>query len=715
MRKRSLYCVKKNQKCHLNNKIYIFNISFLNENANKRVSLAIAATKLDMFHDMIIGIPTIREYDILSMFASRFRITSCSVARELRPLGQIGSSDLLPSTIATLYQTNTKRHTELLTMEPEDDDIETYAHDTPWDIDTQDIKSQELSPKIEGSDELKHSITQLCTEFKEIFSLEVQPEPADVPPFHIRVDETKWKVSANRTPPRPQTMQKQYETAAQIEKMLKLNIIRKSQSAEHSQVLLTPKPNGKWRFCIDFRNLNNCSESMGWPIPNIEQMMRRIGTCKPKVFGVMDLTSGYHQAPLSESSRVFTAFITFMGVFEWLRVPMGPKGAPSYFQQIMATVVLSGLIYHILEIYLDDIIVHGSSEEEFLIRLRLVFERFRKHKITLNPTKCIFGAPKIEYTGHVLDEKGISFSKKKLEMVIKFRKPENQKEMKSFLGLVTYFHTHVRNHSMIVRPLHGMVHDYKPRNKLYWNSKTDAAFLEIQEAINNCPTLYYIDEYSPVFLHTDACDYGIGAYLFQLINGIEYPIAFISKALKREQLRWSTPEKEAYAIYYAFVKLEYLIRDVHFTLRTDHKNLTYINLENTGKVKRWKLAIQEFDFDIEHIPGHLNVVADGFSRLIPIDELPQSERLCILEEFRIPKDKYKIIAGVHNSLTGHHGVERTCDKLEKQGHKWVYMKEHVKRFIKQNCLCSQKMGYIKIPMHTHPLQQRHILLWRGLM
>ena len=679
-------------------------MAFLNETTSERVNIEIIATKLDMYHDVIIGIPTIKEYDMLSMFASRFRITKCSLAREFRPLGhQISSSDLLPSTIATLYQTNTKRHTELLTIEPENDEIEKYSHEAPWDIDKQDIiDAKSLMPKIEGSQELKLSLNQLCTEFKEIFSLEVQPEPADVPPFHIRVDETKWKVSANRTPHRPQTMAKQYETAAQIEKMLKLNIIKKSQSAEHSQVLLTPKPNGKWRFCIDFRNLNNCSESMGWPIPNIEQMMRRIGTCKPKVFGVMDLTSGYHQAPLSESSQVFTAFITFMGVFEWLRVPMGPKGAPSYFQQIMATVVLAGLIYHILEIYLDDIIVHGNSEEEFLNRLRLVFERLRKHRITLNPTKCIFGAPRIEYTGHVLDEKGISFSKKKLDMVINFKKPENQKELKSFLGLVTYFHSHIRNHSMIVRPLHEMVRDYKPRNKLQWNSGTTAAFLKIQEAINNCPTLYYIDDFSPIFLHTDASDYGIGAYLFQLKEGIEYPIAFISKAFKKEQLRWGVPDKEAYVIFYAFNKLEYLIRDVHFTLRTDHKNLTYINLENTGKVKRWKLAIQEFDFDIEHIPGHLNVVADAFSRLIPIDEFPASEHLCILDEFKIPKDKYKLIAGVHNSLTGHHGVERTCDKLEKQGHKWIYMKEHVKRFIKKNCPCCQKMSYIKIPIHTHP-------------
>jgi len=207
-------------------------------------------------------------------------------------------------------------------------------------------------------------------------------------------------------------MAKQYETAKQIEHMLKHNIMRKSQSAEYGQVLLTPKPNGTWRFCIDYRNLNNCSESMGWPIRNIEQMMRRIGTLKPKVFGVMDLTSGYHQAPLSESSRIFTAFITFMGIFEWLRVPFGPKGAPSYFQQTMAIVVFAGLLYYILEIYLEDIIVHDQTEQEFLSRLRTVFERLRKHTIMLNPTKCIFGAPKIEYTGHVLDENGISFSKK---------------------------------------------------------------------------------------------------------------------------------------------------------------------------------------------------------------------------------------------------------------------------------------------------------------
>jgi hypothetical protein len=101
----------------------------------------------------------------------------------------------------------------------------------------------------------------------------------------------------------------------------------------------------------------------------------------------MDLTKGYYQAPLAESFRHLPAFITLMGLYEWLRVPMGLKGAPAYFQRIMATVVLVGLIYNICEVYLDDAIVHATSIEELITNVTSVFERLRKQNITLNPDK----------------------------------------------------------------------------------------------------------------------------------------------------------------------------------------------------------------------------------------------------------------------------------------------------------------------------------------
>jgi hypothetical protein len=168
---------------------------------------------------------------------------------------------------------------------------------------------------------------------------------------------------------------KQEETSRQIDTMKKFNVIQESDRAtKWGQMLLVPKPNGKWRFVSDHDTMNQCSEAAGWPIPNIPVMLQRIGSRRAKFYGIMDLTSGYHQAPLSWESQVLTAFITFMGVFEYLRVPMGIKGAAAYFQQVMATFVLVGLVHIICECYQDDILTYGETEEEFEHLLNFVRE-----------------------------------------------------------------------------------------------------------------------------------------------------------------------------------------------------------------------------------------------------------------------------------------------------------------------------------------------------
>ena len=113
------------------------------------------------------------------------------------------------------------------------------------------------------------------------------------------------------------TTAKQYELNKFLEKAIANNMIRPSQAASWSQILMTPKPNGSWRFCVDFRNLNNMTKSMGWPIPNINQMIQRIGQQKATWYAVLDVTSGYYQAPISEESKPYTAFRTASGLWEW--------------------------------------------------------------------------------------------------------------------------------------------------------------------------------------------------------------------------------------------------------------------------------------------------------------------------------------------------------------------------------------------------------------
>lgn len=237
--------------------------------------------------------------------------------------------------------------------------------------------------RIEGDDQLQHAIRNLCIKYRSIFSDTLSSEPAKIEPFDLKVDKAKWETYRNRGPVRVQTPAKQVEIHKQVQEMLYSGIIEKSPATYYSQVMLTPKPEGKFRFCADYRAMNDATESASWPIPNIKQMLARLGDREADTFGVMDLTSGYHQCPLTMSARIFTAFITFAGVYQFTRLPFGPKRAPSHFQQQMASVVLSGLIYMICEMYLDDCIVYAKGNDQFIERLGLVFKRFKLHNIFL--------------------------------------------------------------------------------------------------------------------------------------------------------------------------------------------------------------------------------------------------------------------------------------------------------------------------------------------
>ncbi len=621
------------------------------------------------------------------------------------------------------------------------DDDEIQWKDDPFDAVAPKNEKECLLQKISvhGSPELQTNLRKLCEEFKDIFSEYVRAEPAKIPPMEVEVDESKWYINKNRLPPRPQTEARQRAIQKHIGLYKELKVIEESNASAHSQVHLVPKPsdpqNPEWRFCLDFVRLNEATVGTeNWPIPNIPQMIQRIGTKKPKVFGVMDMTSGYHQAPLSPAARLLTAFICFVGLFHWLRVPMGLKNAAAYFQKMMATVVLSGIIYVMCELYIDDVFVFGKDEHEFLDNLRLVFTRMRKYNITLNPKKVCLGQDHIEFVGHVVNADGISFSGEKREKVLNFPLPEKVKQLMGFIGLVNYFRDHVSDMTNKLKALRELTTDRK--KPVQWSEVTKNLFYSVRDEVAKCPTLYFLDATAEVFVLTDASDYGIGAYIYQMVEGAQRPVIFLSKALSGAQLNWSTIEKEAYAIFYTLKTYEYLLRDIKFTLRTDHKNLTYLNLEGSQKVRRWRLFIQEFNFQVEHIAGEDNLVADAFSRLCTL-EVAQEEfalnalsssndttevaaektklRLEKIDKVNIPDDCYRKIRLVHNRAVGHSGVEKTMTRLVESGNTWRGMRLHVQSFIRKCDYCqanAEKKISVKVEPFTrasyHPMEVLNI-------
>lgn len=385
---------------------------------------------------------------------------------------------------------------------------------------------------------------------------------------------------------------------------------------------------------------------------------------------------------------------------------MGLAGAAAYFQRIIVTVVLAGLVMVIVELYLDDLIIPASTENEPVDNFITVLKRFLKYNITINPEKTIMGVSEATYVGHTINASGIHFKQEKLDGVLNFPRPIFSKQLKSFVCLASYFRQHVHNHAARVQPLFDLIKDYDRNRRIVWTKEGEAAFDDIRMAIHQCPRLFFMDDVSSIFLYTDASNYGVGAYLYQLIDGQEVPIYFLSSSLDDRMRNWATPVKEGYAIFYALLKLEYLLRDRHFTIKTDHKNLTILKnkYSTQDKVQRWFTTFQGFDFDIQDVKGVHNPVSDAFSRLCPIETQESEEYVnaILMDEDTqyVPKKEWLLISKVHNTLVGHHGVERTIAKLREQGLDWKLMPIHIKRF-KQQCPCCQKMDVIGSIIKSH--------------
>jgi len=348
----------------------------------------------------------------------------------LRPAREI-TEQLNPNAIHQLCVLATMKHiSELIDIHDEGDDVE-------WDEDPYDNLSQTVEKSAEerialitfdnANPDFAKSMRELCVEFEDIFRETVHPEPAAIPPMEIDVDIQKWHSAKAGVGPRKQSTVRGTVIREHIQNNLACNVIKTVDTdvTHYSQVHLVPKPTaGQWRLVLDYVRLNACTRGKeGWPIPNIKELIQRVGSKRPNVYGTMDLTAGYHQAPLAKSAQIYTAFVTMQGIFCWQRVPMGLKGAGAYYQRVMASVVLLGWIYSICELYLDDVLIFAKTNEEFLSHLRRVFERFRKHKLAVNPKKCFFGFAEIEYVGHTFSSEGVSYSETKKGKVLDFPLP----------------------------------------------------------------------------------------------------------------------------------------------------------------------------------------------------------------------------------------------------------------------------------------------------
>ena len=412
---------------------------------------------------------------------------------------------------------------------------------------------------------------------------------------------------------------------------------------------------------------------------------------------------------------------------------MGLKGAGAHFQQMMATLVLKGIVCDGVEVYIDDIIIHAKTEEEFARLVGKVFKRLAEFNIIIHPDKCHLGLQEIEILGHTITQEGVTFSDAKCAMIANFEKPIYQQQLKSFLGLANYFRESISNYAIITHPLHELLKAYNPRKTLIWSDTSDKAFEEIRSVMRNLPKRFFLVDDLEIVVETDASDYGIGAFLYQievLADGtkIKKPVEFISKSLTPTQQRWNTTEKECYAIVFALTKWSSILSDRKFTLYTDHENLQYINDTGSDKVLRWKLLLQEFDVSIIYIKGIENIVADSLSRCVEMTDaskepvialvmcLSWSSDIALKQEIKSIAAQALLVIGasddkliraeflkIHNNVSGHPKLNPTMkliSKLEGLG-PLSMVRGKVKQLIKE-CTNCQLQNRISIKANTLP-------------
>lgn len=407
------------------------------------------------------------------------------------------------------------------------------------------------------------------------------------------------------------------EIKNQITKLLHQNIIRKSVSPWSSPVWVVPKKldasgEQKWRMVVDYRKLNEVTVPDKYPLPNITDLLDQLGKCS--YFSLIDLATGFFQIEMNEADIPKTAFSVDNGLYEFLRMPQGCRTAPSTFQRVMDN-VLRGLQNEKCLVYMDDILVYSATLEEHVNRLREVFERLRKYNLKIQPDKCEFLRKEICYLGHVVTPDGVLPNPDKISAIQNYPIPQNEKDIRAFLGLTGYYRRFIPNYAKIVKPLTKLL---KKDTVFCFDPPCLESFQLCKDILTSPPILQYPNFEQEFILTTDASAFAIGSVLSQGEIGKDLPIAYASRTLNGAETRYSVIEKELLSIIWSVKHFRPYLYGRKFKLVTDQKPLQYLfSIKDPGssRLARWRLSLEDMDYEIVYKPGKLNKNADALSRI----------------------------------------------------------------------------------------------------
>ena len=396
------------------------------------------------------------------------------------------------------------------------------------------------------------------------------------------------------------------ELKKQLQELLEKGFIRPSISPWGAPVLFVKKKDGSMRLCIDYRELNRVTIKNKYPLPRIDDLLDQLRGAT--VFSKIDLQSGYHQLRVKEADVSKTAFRTRYGHYEFLVMPFGLTNAPSVFMDLMNRIFHDYLDQFVV-VFIDDILVYSKTMEEHEVHLRAILGVLKEKQLYAKLKKCAFWLDCIDFLGHVISGEGVTVDPQKIEAVVKWERPRNVTEVRSFLGLAGYYRRFVEDFSRIAAPMTALLHKGTP---YIWSDACEASFQQLKQRLVEAPILALPNSEDDFVIYSDASKRGIGCVLMQ--NG--KVIAYASRQWRPHEQNYPTHDQELAAVIFALKLWRHYLYGAKCDIYTDHQSLKYIftQKELNLRQRRWLELMKDFDIALHYHPGKANVVADALSR-----------------------------------------------------------------------------------------------------
>lgn len=541
------------------------------------------------------------------------------------------------------------------------------------------------------------------------------------------------------------------EIERELDEMLEKDVVEPSHSPWCSPVLIVKKPNGDNRLCLDSRQINKVTKRDTYPLPRVSTILDSLRNAR--FLSTIDLKSAFWQIELEDSSKEKTAFaIPGRGLFHFKVMPFGLVNASQTQQRLM------DILFHALEgkvwAYLDDIVICSVNFEEHIETLGKVMHILKTANLSINVEKCKFARPSLKFLGYIVDKEGLRTDPDKVAAILNFPRPRNMTELKRFIGLASWYRRFVKDFSMVAAPLHNLTKTKKSK-KLIWNDEAEKSFTELKTLLTTTPVMSCPDYSKPFIVQCDASSKGIGAVLCQKVEGNEQAIAYLSRKLSDREKRYSTSERELLSVVHAIEKFRPYLDGTKFTVITDHSALQWLHKmkDPHGRLARWAMKLQQFNFEIVHRPGKSNTVPDALSRAVEssievnsinigetdkddwykakVNKILSGEERDVSWKVRdgllfkkvklkqypncesifklfIPTDlRNKVIKECHDETTaGHFGIRKTLLRV-KQYYYWPHMIRDIKQYIKSCETCAKFKVPQQLPL-GHMGQHREV-------